>query len=156
MIEKHGASLENRLFKESENDFLRKYLIDFKDTLFDFAQVIEKSVAYINRKQNKKNQLLVFNHDKEFLDAGTQVPWGTIDPGETSKETLLRELKEETGLSEFKYVEKFDEYQFYEVKSKKYLRRHVFHFESAKDLLDQWSYRVKGDGLDKNLNFHYF
>lgn len=74
MIEKHGASLENRLFKESENDFLRKYLIDFKDTLFDFAQVIEKSVAYINRKQNKKNQLLVFNHDKEFLDAGTQVP----------------------------------------------------------------------------------
>ena len=103
-------------------------------------------------------KILMVKQYRNALERDTlEIPAGKLDdPNEEGIVCAARELKEETGLSEFKYVEKFDEYQFYDVKSKKYLRRHVFHFESAKDLLDQWSYRVKGDGLDKNLNFHYF
>lgn len=43
------------------------------------------------------DRLLVFDH-VDFPDAGTQIPGGTIEPGEMPEIAAIREAKEETGL----------------------------------------------------------
>lgn len=53
-----------------------------------------KAFAYITQG----HRLLVFTHP-DTPDAGTQVPAGTIEHGETPADAVLREAQEETGLS---------------------------------------------------------
>ena len=52
-----------------------------------------KVYAYITHR----NRLLVFDH-VHFPDAGTQVPGGTLEPGEDPNAGVMREAREETGL----------------------------------------------------------
>lgn len=53
-----------------------------------------KAFAYITHGQ----RLLVFRHS--FVpEAGIQVPAGTVEPGERPEAAVLREAREETGLS---------------------------------------------------------
>jgi len=47
-----------------------------------------------------ENRLLVFDH-VDFPDAGTQIPGGTVEPGEEPETAALREAREETGLDGF-------------------------------------------------------
>ena len=53
-----------------------------------------KAFAYITQG----HRLLVFTHP-DAPEAGTQVPAGTIEHGETPEDAALREAREETGLS---------------------------------------------------------
>ncbi len=50
-------------------------------------------VAYVTRGC----ELLVFEH-RDLPEAGTQVPAGRLDPGESLEECLARELDEEVGI----------------------------------------------------------
>lgn len=54
---------------------------------------VDKVVVYITRG----GRLLVFTQP-DYPEAGTQVPAGTIEPGETPEEAARREACEETGL----------------------------------------------------------
>jgi 8-oxo-dGTP pyrophosphatase MutT (NUDIX family) len=54
---------------------------------------VRKAVAYIVHRE----RLLVFDHT-ESPEAGTQVPAGTLEAGETPHEAVLREAFEESGL----------------------------------------------------------
>jgi 8-oxo-dGTP diphosphatase len=63
--------------------------------------VVEKVVAYIVRS----GQLAVFIHladSDPVFESGLQVPAGTIEPGETPEQAVLREAHEESGLSRLK------------------------------------------------------
>lgn len=53
-----------------------------------------KTYAYITHR----NRLLVFRHP-DSPEAGIQVPGGTINPGEEPGAAVLREAREETGLT---------------------------------------------------------
>lgn len=55
--------------------------------------VKQKAYALIT----KDLQLLVFKQP-DFPEAGTQIPGGTIEPGETPAQAVMREAQEETGL----------------------------------------------------------
>lgn len=57
---------------------------------------VEKVVAYVIEKR----RLLIFAHPMH-PDVGLQVPAGTVECGEMLTAAVLRELREETGLSEF-------------------------------------------------------
>lgn len=156
IIEQFGGSLENRIFDTEENEFVRRYWVDSEIEHFDTTKVSHKAVAYITRRKDSKIQLLVFDHDPEFHDAGTQVPSGTVDPGENPKDTVKREVQEESGLDNLKIECELDQYQFFGEHAKKFLCRHVFHITASGKAPDKWTHKVKGDGGDKGLNFHYY
>lgn len=47
-----------------------------------------------------QDRLLVFDH-VDFPEVGTQIPGGTIEPGEQPEAAAIREAREETGLHDF-------------------------------------------------------
>lgn len=55
----------------------------------------EKVLVYVTRGED----LLVLEHTADFPDAGSQVPAGGVDPGESPEAATTRELFEETGLT---------------------------------------------------------
>lgn len=155
IIEKFGGSFENRIFDLKANKFVRRYWIDFDGPTYDRNKVAEKAVAYVTRKCGSEIQLMVFDHDKIFPDAGTQVPCGTVEAGEDPMDTLFRELTEESGLTAITIAEKFDQYQFYGTYAKKFLRRHAYHIRLNGDVPERWTHVVRGSGEDNGLNFHF-
>ncbi len=60
-------------------------------------QSIEKVTAFITRSSGDSQQLLLLKHPH----AGIQIPAGTVEPGETPEQAVLREVCEETGLRLF-------------------------------------------------------
>lgn len=56
-------------------------------------EIKRKSLAYITVNE----ELLVFSQP-DFPEAGIQVPKGTIEEGDSPKETIIREIEEETGI----------------------------------------------------------
>lgn len=56
---------------------------------------VHKAVAYVVHE----GRLLVFTHDHTPIElAGVQVPAGTVEPGESPEEAVVREVFEETGV----------------------------------------------------------
>ncbi|WP_374079805.1 GNAT family N-acetyltransferase [Bdellovibrio bacteriovorus] len=156
IIEKFGGSLENRIFDTEKNEFVRRYWVEIEMALKGNIKAKDKAVAYITRVKDGKTQLLVFDHDEKYADAGTQVPAGTVDPGEDPAQTVLRETFEESGLQNLKIESKIDEYQFFGDYAKAFLHRHVFHLTSSEAIADRWTHKVQGSGDDEGHNFHYF
>lgn len=115
----------------------------------------EKAVAYITRRVAHNVQVAVFEHDKEWSEAGLQVPAGTIDEGETPETAVVREAEEESGLKSLKVVRKIDEYQMYRHTHGEYNRRHVYELESTESPQEEWECVVAGGGEDKGMRFHY-
>jgi len=69
------------------------------------SRTIQKVTALITRQQDDKPpELLVFRHPL----AGTQLPAGTVEVGEGLEAALLREVSEETGLSQVRLVRHLD------------------------------------------------
>jgi 8-oxo-dGTP pyrophosphatase MutT (NUDIX family) len=56
---------------------------------------IEKVTAFVTRNTGNELELLLFEHP----NAGIQIPAGTVNPGETPEEAAVREVAEETGLT---------------------------------------------------------
>ncbi len=56
---------------------------------------LEKVTAFVIRPGPHGAELLLFEHPH----AGIQIPAGTVEPGETPEQAVLREVREETGLS---------------------------------------------------------
>ncbi len=156
IIEKFCGSLENRIFDPSEKELIRRYWLIVQDALDLKFETKDKVVAYITRKGKSKQQLLVFDHDKHFSEAGTQVPAGTADPGENIEEALFREIQEETGIQNLQIIKKIDQYTFFREAQQCFNRRHVYHLECDVSLPDRWTHKVFGHGVDSGLNFHYF
>lgn len=69
------------------------------------AVSVEKVAAFVTRDREGRvdqRELLVFRHDNPT--AGIQVPAGTIEPGESPREAVLREVAEEAGLTELAVI----------------------------------------------------
>lgn len=60
------------------------------------VRVVQKACACVVRGAGDLAELLVFDHPT----AGTQLPKGTVEPREQPAQAVLRELAEETGLSD--------------------------------------------------------
>jgi 8-oxo-dGTP diphosphatase len=115
----------------------------------------EKVIAYITRG----NKLLVFSHP-HHPEAGIQVPAGTIEEGESPRDAVLREAREETGLHDlairaFLGVREVDvsPYGLEEIQ-----RRHFFHLECHDETPATWRHYETdpGDGSPGPIEFELF
>ena len=112
----------------------------------------QRVLAYVTRERDGRIELLVFDQQGD-PEAGTQVPAGRIDPGETLEQGLLRELHEEAGLGRVRIVRELPilgdwvERSLYE--------NHAFEVRIEEETLDSFEHVVHGDGDDAGLVFLY-
>jgi 8-oxo-dGTP pyrophosphatase MutT (NUDIX family) len=106
--------------------------------------------AYVTRERDGAKQLLVFDH-RDDPSAGTQVPAGRVDPGETLEECLLRELNEEAGIEDGGIVRELEPPSW----PSRY-KNHAFEVRApSHESTDTWEHVVHGDGDDAGLVFRY-
>jgi 8-oxo-dGTP pyrophosphatase MutT (NUDIX family) len=121
------------------------------------ASVLTKIAAYITRERDGRIELLAFDHpEADYFTRDEPKPWlqlpaGTGEPGETALEAAVREVFEESGLSEFTAITFLGAYD-----DQPWGIRHVFHFKAAGELPDHWVHTVaSGGGWDHGMVFHY-
>lgn len=112
--------------------------------------MIPKVLAYIIQY----NQILTFRH-RDYPEAGIQVPAGTVDPGESPEEAVLREVREESGIKGLHIQEKIGVYSYFHEQKKEWQERHVFVLISNNSLPEQWTHTVSSGTDDKGLVFEY-
>lgn len=96
-------------------------------------------------------QLLVFTAP----DGTLRFPGGTVDEGEDLLEGLTRELREETGVSNFKVLRKLGVHAYYKPDVRKYVERHDHLLQATAPLPDQFSYTVQSHDKDDGMVFDY-
>jgi 8-oxo-dGTP pyrophosphatase MutT (NUDIX family) len=79
--------------------------------------------AVIFKKENNELLFLIIYSDRNKTWG---FPKGHIERGETEKEAAAREIKEETGLSDLKFIKGFEERITYETISK--IKKYVTYF----------------------------
>lgn len=100
-------------------------------------------------------QVLVFDH-ANAPEAGTQVPAGSIDPGESPEEAVLREAREEAGLTDLALVRYLGRFSHLVEERRQIHERHVFHLTSPGPLPELWEHDVSGEGEDRGMRFVCF
>lgn len=63
--------------------------------------VLKKVTVFVTREKNGKVELLLFQHPY----AGIQMPAGTVELGEETVKTAIREMNEETGIMAYDKIE---------------------------------------------------
>ena len=113
-----------------------------------------KVLGYIVKKVDKEIHILIFAH-RDFPSAGLQVPGGSIEEGEELKTGILREVKEESGLSEFSSIINLGK-SIYIAESKQELHeRHFFQLNFKGEIKGDFFHKVTIGKEDKGLIFHY-
>jgi 8-oxo-dGTP diphosphatase len=106
-----------------------------------------KVVAYITRAgKHDRPELLVFDH-RDYPEAGTQVPAGTVDQGESVEDALHREIEEETGLRGCERIAKLAVYDWEHPVSHNTHERHIYHLAAPEGTADQWTWIETSGGL---------
>ncbi|QGH34468.1 NUDIX domain-containing protein [Gracilibacillus salitolerans] len=113
---------------------------------------IKKAYGYVTRIKNGKTQVLVFQHP--IAEAGIQVPKGTVKPYEDTKNAVIREMEEETGLRNFMVVDLIAE-DFWE-NDDGTIHNRFFYKLTVNVVEDKWDYKPTGGGEEEDLTFHYF
>lgn len=67
------------------------------------TSTLDKVTAFVTRETGTERELLVFQHPT----AGIQLPAGTAEAGESVEQAVLREVAEETGLTDVEIVDHF-------------------------------------------------
>jgi ADP-ribose pyrophosphatase YjhB (NUDIX family) len=108
--------------------------------------------AYVIRHTGSGPQLLVFDQIG-ILDAGTQVPAGGVEPGESLQDAVLREVAEETGLTEISVVSAIAEEHKPHPETGQPRHTTYFHVRALAATSDSWQHTVTGTGQDRDLQF---
>ncbi|MFZ5815031.1 MAG: NUDIX hydrolase [Bacillota bacterium] len=115
-----------------------------------------KVYGYLTRERDGQLQVMVFDHDRSlYPDAGTQVPGGSVEPGESLEEAVVREVFEESGVTAT-VVRELGSDELPVPESQQLQERHFFLLQTDLPLPDQWVHIVSDGVEDKGMRFHYF
>ena len=113
-----------------------------------------KVLAYLFQMRGGLPYLLVFEH--EGIDAGIQIPAGTVEEGESNLEALHREVLEETGIHsqgyKFRYL---GQPEYLPPDAQEPNIRHAYS-ANVSHLPERWTHRVTGDDGDQGLTFNFY
>jgi 8-oxo-dGTP pyrophosphatase MutT (NUDIX family) len=113
----------------------------------------QRVLAYVTREREGRVELLVFDQ-RDDPEAGTQVPAGRLDPGETLEVGLRRELSEEAGLDRVRIVRELPVLGDWVARSP--YENHAFEVRvDTVEPAEAWAHVVHGDGDDAGLVFEY-
>lgn len=108
--------------------------------------------AYVLRPAAHGLELLVFDH-LDFPEAGTQVPAGGREPGETPAEAAIREVAEETGLTGVEAVAELGVSEHPHPVTGRPRRTTYVQLRTTGGPTGGWTHLVAGDGEDGGLRF---
>ncbi|MFG2106652.1 NUDIX hydrolase [Micromonospora chersina] len=108
--------------------------------------------AYVLRRTPEGPELLVFDH-VDFPEAGTQVPAGGMEPGETPTQAAVREVAEETGLTGVEAVAELGVSEWPHPVTGRARRTTYVQLRATGGTAADWAHRVAGDGEDGGLRF---
>ena len=114
------------------------------DAPFADALVRDRVVAYVTRTRGGRHELLTIEAEGD-AEGGVQVPAGRLDIGETLEEGVLRELAEETGLTDARIVRELPEF---ECTYATWNHNHAFHLVAGDETPQSWRHSVQGEGVD--------
>lgn len=103
-------------------------------------------------RQRTVPELLVFDH-VGIPEAGTQIPAGGVHPGENLEQAVLREVAEETGLSDVSVINRIVVDHRPHPQTQQPRRTTFFHLYAGTDTPDTWTHRVGGTGDDHGIEF---
>ena len=113
--------------------------------------------CYVTRATEKGQELLVFDHhpddDNPDNPSGTQIPAGTMLPFEGLVEAAVREVEEETGVTELTYVEQVGAIELGLDDDGGPSMTNFVHLEASSDGESTWEHTVTGDGVDARMVF---
>ena len=110
-----------------------------------------KVLAYVTRVRDGVVELLVHEH-RDAPEAGIQVPAGSVEEGENLEAAVLRELREETGITAAAIAGRIEVYDWFNDVTRRWNRRNVYHLRCG--VTDErWTHRVGGDGEDEGMAF---
>ncbi len=118
-----------------------------------WVDTVPKACAYITREVDGCPQLLVFH---EAAVSGLQVPKGTIEHAESPYDAVLREVAEESGLTDFSAIRPLgaDTWTREKADRLKHYRRYFFHLE-VDEPRDAWEHTVTGRGEEVGDVYSY-
>ncbi|WP_254762129.1 NUDIX hydrolase [Natrinema marinum] len=108
---------------------------------------VGKACAYITRGTG---ELLVFDGPGH---AGLQIPKGTLEPGESPREALFREVREESGLGALSDTRHLTTDIWTRREGRRYVR-HFFH-STVYEPRDQWTHTVSDGGDEDGAEFAF-
>jgi 8-oxo-dGTP pyrophosphatase MutT (NUDIX family) len=124
----------------------------------DDRPVIHKSAVCVVRHGAHGPELLVFRHPV----AGTQLPKGSVEPGERPEDAARRELEEESGIVTTAEVAEVGRHVFEvgagpsEDGPRELHLWHTFLVAAGERLRHEWVHEATGGGAEQGLRFEYF
>lgn len=111
----------------------------------------QKVLIHAFTRRSGRPMLLVFDH-ADVPEAGTQVPGGTVQHGEAVERAALRELAEETGVTDARVLGLVGPY-LERMADGGMVLRHVASVSIDTLPDDAWRHVVTGSGIDAGMRF---
>ena len=114
----------------------------------------QRAYAFILRPSSSHSfELLGFKAKESEAHKAFHIPGGGVDPGETPTEGVIREIYEESGLTDLRLIKYIG--QSVEQFSDETYQRHYFHFLAPQSVPHHWDHHVTGTGADTGLMYSY-